>query len=310
VTRELEGWQRTRETDLAVVQSFGAFSPGGRYLASADTNPIEVRESGSGAIVATMEMVGVTSLAISPDGTLLVAADDEGSINAWTLSPATPLWQARLTLPPPAYAQIVYDVQFAANGLAVVSKPAGVNNTVVELWPVQTSSRQRPQPLWQNVMLNSDYQAFSPSPDGLRVLLATDEGYWVLQHDGQRLFIDEYYESGEHAVVAFSTDGRRAVGVEQEGAWVYEVSAHEMREILDMEELQEPTDVTWSPADDLILITSEDGLTLCGATPEGFAVLGVIDEDPGFEAAAFIDDTTIAAKRGDTLLIFSSTQTL
>ena len=64
MARELEHWRRISETDLAVVQSFGAFSPGGRYLASADTNTIEVRESRSGLIVATMEMGGVTSLAI------------------------------------------------------------------------------------------------------------------------------------------------------------------------------------------------------------------------------------------------------
>lgn len=303
---ELGNWRRVRETDLAVVQSFGAFSPGGRYLASADTNSIEVRESRGGAIVATVEMAAVTSLALSADGTLLVAADDDGAINAWTLPPAAPLWQARLTLPPPAYAQVVYDVQFAGSGLAVASKPAGVNNTVVELWPVQASERRRPEPLWQNVMLNSDYQAFSPSPDGMRVLLATDEGYWVLQHDGQRVFIDEYYDRGEHAVVAFSTGGRHAAGVEPEGAWVYTVQEHAMREIVDMDELDEPTDIAWAPSDQWIVITSEDGLTLCGMEDAGFARRGRIDDSPGFEAAAFVDETTIAAKRGDTLVLFTA----
>ena len=120
------------------------------------------------------------------------------------------------------------------------------------------------------------------------------------------MFIDEYYESGDHAVVAFSTEGRRAVGVEPEGAWVYEVAAHAMREILDMEELDEPTDVAWAPSDELILITSEDGLTICGSSDEGFIRLGLIDDTAGFEAGAFIDETTIVAKRGDTLLLFSS----
>jgi hypothetical protein len=154
-------------------------------------------------------------------------------------------------------------------------------------------------------MLNSDYQSFSPSPDGTRVLLATDEGYWVLQRDGQRLFIDEFYDRGEHAVVAFSSDGIRAAGVEPEGAWVYDVYEHAMREILDMEGLDEPTDVAWSPSDEWILITSEDGLTLCGRKDEGFVRLGLIDDSPGFEAAAFIDETTVAGKRGDSLLLFS-----
>jgi hypothetical protein len=107
-------------------------------------------------------------------------------------------------------------------------------------------------------------------------------------------------------VVAFSTDGRRAVGVEPEGAWVYVVGEHAMREILDMEVLDEPTDVAWSPSDDLILITSEDGLSLCSRTDDGYVRQGLIDESAGFEAAAFIDETTIAAKRGDTLLLFTS----
>ena len=81
----VDNWRRTQAFDLAVVQSFGAFSPGGRFLAAADSNSIEVRDARSGTISATVEMVGVTSLAVSPDGRLLVAADDEGTVNAWTL---------------------------------------------------------------------------------------------------------------------------------------------------------------------------------------------------------------------------------
>lgn len=304
---EVDNWRRAREIDLAVVQSFGAFSPGGRYLAAADTNTIEVRESLGGGIVSTMEMIGVTSLAINENGALLVAADDEGGINAWSLPPATPLWQARLTLPPPAYAQVVYDVQFSLDGnLAVASKPAGVNNTVVELWPVRAGARKRPDPLWQNVMLNSDYQAFAPAPDGQSVLLATDEGYWLLMPDGDRRFIDEYYQSGEHAVVAFSPDGALAAGVEAEGGWIYEVREHAMREIADLGGLEEPTDISWSPDGRTVLITSEDGLTLCTQTGDDFTALGSIDDTSGFEAASFADQATIVAKRGDVLLVFTA----
>ena len=302
---EPENWRQTRGTDLAVVQSFGAFSPGGRFLASADTNTIEVRETRGGGIIATMEMGGVTSLAISADGGLLVAADDEGTISAWSLPPAALLWRARLTMPPPAFAQVVYDVQFTPGGmLGVVSKPAGVNNTIVEIWPMPAAGEHRPDPVWQNVMLNSDYQAFSPSPDGLRVLLGTDEGYWVLEHDGARLFIDEYYEGGEHAVVAFSPDGTLAAGVEPEGAWVYEPREHAMREVAGMDTLDEPTDVGWSPDAAALLITSEDGLTICARGSDGFERLGMIDDSPGIEAATFLDDRSIVAKRGDTLLLF------
>lgn len=305
MARDLGTWRRSREIDLAVVQSFGAFSPGGRFLASADTNTIEVRDARTGLISATMEMAAVTSLAISPDGTILVAADDEGSINAWSLPPASVLWQARLALPAPAFAQVVFDVQFAHTGLAVVSKPGGVNNTIVEFWPLDGAAYRKPEALWQNVMLNSDYQAFSPSPDGDRVMLATHEGYWVLTGSGDRLFVDEYFGSGEHAVVAFSTSGHLAVGVEPEGAWIYNAGAHALREIESVDALTEPTDVAWSDNDELILITSEDGLSLCAADGDAFTWLGLIDDTPGFEAAAFVDEATIAAKRGDVLLIFS-----
>lgn len=305
MARDLGVWHRVREVDLAVVQSFGAFSPGGRFLASADTNTIEVRDTHSGAITATMEMAAVTSLAVSPDGSLLVAADDEGHINAWAVPPARPLWQAHLTLPPPAYAQVVFDVQFAGSTLAVVSKPAGINNTVVELWPISARDTQRPVPRWQNVLLNSDYQAFSPSPTGDRMLLATHDGYWVLLDTGDRLFIDEYYGSGEHAVVSFSTAGTQAAAVEEEGAWTYDTAAHAIEEIRGMEALQEPTDIAWSPDDDRILITSEDGLGLCAGEEGTFSWLGLIEDTAGFEAACFITSDTIAAKRGDTLHFFT-----
>jgi hypothetical protein len=221
------------------------------------------------------------------------------------MPPARPLWQAHLTLPPPAYAQVVFDVQFAGTKLAVVSKPAGINNTVVELWPITAQDKQRPAPLWQNVLLNSDYQAFSPSPAGDRVLLATHDGYWVLLETGDRLFIDEYYGSGEHAVVAFSTDGTRAAAVEEEGAWTYTVAAHAIEEIQGMEGLQEPSDIVWSPEGDLLLITSDDGLGLCGSEDDKFSWLGLIEESSGFEAACFVTSDTIAAKRGDILYLFT-----
>jgi WD40 repeat protein len=308
VAFSLENWERTQETDLAVVQSFGAFSPGGQYLAAADANTIEVRETRGGGIIATVEMLGVTSLAVSADGTLLVAADDDGTVATWALGPLKPLWRVRLELPPPAYAQVVYDVQFAAYGaLAVASKPAGVNNTLVEIWPQSSIIGERPRPTWQSVMLNSDYQTFSPSPDGSRVILVTEDGYWVLLPNNERIFIDGFYDTGEHAVVAFSPDGTQAAGIEPEGGWVYDVASHAMREIDDMAMLEEPTDVGWSPEADALLITSEDGLSICTRREGGFAYLGAIDDSAGFEAAAFLDESTIAAKRGDTLLVFTRT---
>jgi WD40 repeat protein len=307
VAFNLENWRRTQEIDLAVVQSFGAFSPGGRFLAAADANTIEVRESGTGAIIATVEMLGVTSLAVSSNGRLLVAADDDGNVGAWGLSPLASLWRSRLELPSPAYAQVVYDVQFAANGmLAVASKPAGVNNTLVEVWPISAESAGRPQPAWQSVMLNSDYQTFSPSPDSSRVLLVTEDGYWIVLPNSDRLFIDGFYDSGENAVVGFSVDGSQATGIEPEGGWTYDVATHAMREIDDLGVLEEPSDVCWSPDGDAILITSEEGLSICAKQPEGFAFLGAIDGGAGFEAAAFLDESTIVAKRGDTLIVLSS----
>lgn len=305
----VENWRRTLETDLAVVQSFGAFSPGGRFLAAADANTIEVRDALAGAIVTTVEMLGVTSLAVSPDGSLLVAADDDGLMGVWAVSPLQSLWSARLELPPPAYAQVIYDVQFAADGLlAVASKPAGVNNTLVELWPVSPTHMERPRPLWQSVMLNSDYAAFSPSPDGSRIILVTEDGYWVMLPNHERLYIDGFFDSGENAVVSFSGDGTHAAGIEPEGGWIYEVSTHAMREIDDLGMLEETSDVCWSPDGEMVLITSEDGLSICTKQPEGFAYQGVIDGSAGFEAAAFVDTSTVVAKRGDSLIVLQATQ--
>jgi hypothetical protein len=155
-------------------------------------------------------------------------------------------------------------------------------------------------------MLNSDYHTFSPSPDGSRILLATEEGYWLIKAAGERLFIDGFYDTGEHAVVAFAPDGSLAAGIEPEGGWIYEVEGHAMREIDGIPMLEEPTDVSWSPDGDAILITSEDGLALCLRAEDDFTYLGLLNDTPGFEAAAFIDAETIAAKRGDSLLVFAA----
>ncbi|MGH2387719.1 MAG: WD40 repeat domain-containing protein [Chloroflexota bacterium] len=304
----VENWRSVLEIDLAVVQSFGAFSPGGRFLAAADTNTIEVREARRGGIVATVQMLAVTSLAVSADGDLLVAADDEGNINAWSLSPNAPLWSDKLVMPPPAYAEIVYDVQFATTGgLAVASKPAGVNNTLVGIWPVQGTMRQRPGPLWQSVMLNSDYHSFSPSPDATRILLITDEGYWLIHANNERSFIDGFFAGGENAVAAFSPDGRLAAAIEPEGGWIYRVGEHEVVEIVDIGMLDEPTDVSWSPNGEALLVTTEDGLSLCTRTGDEheFTYQGVLADLPGFEAAAFVDADTIVAKRADSLMLYT-----
>jgi WD40 repeat protein len=304
----IENWRSVLEVDLAVVQSFGAFSPGGRFLAAADTNTIEVREARRGGIVATVEMLAVTSLAVSAEGDLLVAADDEGNINAWSLSPNAPLWRDKLVLPAPAYAEIVYDVQFSVSGgLAVASKPAGVNNTLVGIWPIQTGVLQRPSPLWQSIMLNSDYRSFGPSPDASRILLITDEGYWLLHPNNDRSFIDGFFDSGENAIAAFSPDGRLAAAIEPEGGWIYRVGEHEVVEIADIAVLDEPTDLSWSPDGEALLITTEDGLSLCTRTGDEheFTYQGVLTDLPGFEAAAFLDANTIVAKRADALILYS-----
>jgi WD40 repeat protein len=304
----VENWRSVLEVDLAVVQSFGAFSPGGRFLAAADTNTIEVREARRGGIVATVEMLAVTSLAVSADGDLLVAADDEGNINAWSLSPNSPLWSDKLILPAPAYAEIVYDVQFSASGgLAVASKPAGVNNTLVGIWPIQAGVLERPSPLWQSIMLNSDYRSFGPSPDASGILLITDEGYWLLHPNNDRSFIDGFFDSGENAIAAFSPDGRLAAAIEPEGGWIYRVGEHEVVEIADIAILDEPTDLSWSPDGEALLITTEDGLSLCTRSGDEheFTYQGVLADLPGFEAAAFLDANTIVAKRADALILYS-----
>jgi WD40 repeat protein len=184
-----------------------------------------------------------------------------------------------------------------------------VNNTLVEVWPIKAGQGDRPKPLWQSIMLNADYQAFCPSPDGSRILLATEDGYWLLSASDERRFIDGYYEAGEHTIIAFSPDGREAAGIEPEGGWIYDVASHAMREIDEFSQLDEPTDVAWSPDGDALLITSEDGLVLCVRTVDGFLFRGVLDDSNGFEAAAFVDAGTIAAKRGDTLIVLTAEPT-
>jgi len=85
------------------------------------------------------------------------------------------------------------------------------------------------------------------------------------------------------------------------------VGEHEVVEIADIAMLDEPTDVSWSPDGEALLITTEDGLSLCTRSGDEheFTFQGVLTDLPGFEAAAFLDATTIAAKRADTLTVFS-----
>jgi hypothetical protein len=47
-------------------------------------------------------------------------------------------------------------------------------------------------------------------------------------------------------------------------------------------------------------------LARIGRQVESFAYQGVIDGSAGFEAAAFVDATTVVAKRGDSLIVLQA----
>jgi len=111
----VENWRSVLEVDLAVVQSFGAFSPAAVFWRGRHQH-IEVREARRGGIVTTVENAG-RDLARGKARTAIFwwrrmtrAISTPGACR----QRAAVERQAGPTRS--AYAEIVYDVQFSASG--------------------------------------------------------------------------------------------------------------------------------------------------------------------------------------------------
>jgi WD40 repeat protein len=154
---------------------------------------------------------GISSMAISPDGTLLAAAALNGRTAIWSIAqPRRPRLLAIVPNPARGALHDLAAVAFAPRGSLLATT---IQDGETELWNLADPARPSPA-----ATISTGYQAVAFSPDGSLLAAAgdTNTGLWNLQNPAHPASIDINHDcspstSGtlDFSTTAFSPDGKR-----------------------------------------------------------------------------------------------------
>jgi WD40 repeat protein len=201
-------WQEIPHSPLSTqgdVRSL-EFGPDGRLLAAGcyAKHPLTIWEAASGKLLRELPNNWViTSLAFSPEGKRLAAANSDATVRIWDVGTGV-----EIVSPPLKHGGGVNSVAFSPDGRRLAS---GSMDRTVRVW--DTAS-------WKRVFWYSEPGAVKSvafSPDGQRLAWgSTDAPVKVFDEATDELHTLRGHTSGVHSV-AFSPDGRRLASASADG---------------------------------------------------------------------------------------------
>jgi len=139
-----------------------AFSPDGRYLATAGSGPLKIWDTVSGELLLTLPLSGekAACVAYSPDGKYLAIGMAGGPASVWNIETGKKLFEL------PDHTATVVDIAFSPDGTHIATTST---DRTVKVWDAATGQLQLTLPE-QNPFAN----ALAFSPDGTRLITASD----------------------------------------------------------------------------------------------------------------------------------------
>ncbi|HET7852867.1 MAG TPA: WD40 repeat domain-containing protein [Candidatus Methylomirabilis sp.] len=276
-----------------------AFSADGKILASTYQNTIRLWDVASGRRVAVLRghSRGVSSIAVSSDGTRLVSGGLDGTVLIWTLPEGVQTHALR------AHPRSVYTVTIAPDSRMAASGGSD-QDPVIRLWDLRAGQLLRTLNVPTDVIGSLAF-----SPDGLTLASASgqqgDEGIalWDLRTDKVKARVGETNWAYVHRL-AYSADGRMIVGAggnRYEGGWtrVYDARTGELLDDTGCG----ASSIAFSPDSKILAIGFQRAIVLRNVST-GEPVLRLWGHTYLVESIAFSPDGTWLASGGNDLRLW------